>query len=120
MIEKFSGSQGTPQGDGISYMRVIGFPQYLVLVFKRFNKTEYKMEKDSSEVVYNGSLEIENRKYRLEAQVCHSGEYEGGKFFSFVSFKERWFLAEDLNVKEVLKKDMLLGQPYIQLYKLVG
>ena len=46
------------QGDGVSYMRVMGFPEYLVLVFKRFNKTEYKMEKDSSEVVYNGSLEI--------------------------------------------------------------
>jgi hypothetical protein len=29
-------------------------------------------------------------------------------------------MAEDLTVKEVLKKDMLLGQPYIQLYKYVG
>ncbi len=28
-------------------------------------------------------------------------------------------MAEDLTVKEVLKKDMLLGQPYIQLYKYV-
>jgi ubiquitin C-terminal hydrolase len=77
------------------------------------------MEKDSSEVIYNGSLEIENHKYRLEGQVCHSGEWEGGKFFSYVSFKDRWFMAEDLTIKEVLKKDMLLGQPYIQLYKKV-
>ena len=28
-------------------------------------------------------------------------------------------MAEDLTVKEVLKKDMLLAQPYIQLYKYV-
>lgn len=67
-------------------MRVIGFPEYLILIFKRFTKTEYKMEKDSSEVIYNGSLEIESRKYKLEAQICHSGEYDGGKFFSYVSF----------------------------------
>ncbi len=58
MIEKFSGAKGVTEGDGMSYMRVIGFPEYLVLVFKRFSKTEYKMEKDSSEVIYNGSLEI--------------------------------------------------------------
>jgi ubiquitin C-terminal hydrolase len=55
----------------------------------------------------------------LEGQVCHAGEWEGGKFLSYVSFKDRWFMAEDLTVKEVLKKDMLLGQPYIQLYKYV-
>lgn len=44
------------------------------------------MEKDSSEVIYNGNLEIEDRKYKLESQICHSGEYEGGKFFTYVSF----------------------------------
>lgn len=56
MVEKFSGTKGVIEADGISYMRIIGFPSYLLLVFKRFTKTEYKMEKDSSEVIYNGNL----------------------------------------------------------------
>ncbi len=99
MVEKFSGTKGVAQGEGISYMKVTGFPEYLVLVFKRFAKTEYKVEKDSSEVVYNGSLEIQNHKYKLEGQVCHAGEWEGGKFFSYVAFRDRWFMAEDLSVK---------------------
>lgn len=29
-------------------------------------------------------------------------------------------MTEDLNVKEVLKKDMLLGQPYVQVYKYIN
>jgi hypothetical protein len=39
-------------------MKITHFPKYLVIVFKRFYSNDYSIEKDSSQVLYSGYLEI--------------------------------------------------------------
>jgi hypothetical protein len=47
-MERYSGGKGVSEDEGLTFMKITNFPRYLNLVFKRFNKTEYKMEKDAS------------------------------------------------------------------------
>jgi len=39
-------------------MKITQFPKYLIVVFKRFYNNDYKVEKDTSQVLYSGYLDI--------------------------------------------------------------
>ena len=69
--------------------------------------------------MYSGILDIEGHRYKLLGQICHQGTHENGSYKAFVSHSGKWFEAEDLHINEVLKKQMLLGEPYLQLYEKV-
>jgi U4/U6.U5 tri-snRNP-associated protein 2 len=118
LMEYYLGKRGKIQGEGLLFMKITHFPKYLLIVFKRFYSNDYTVEKNCSQVLYSGQLEIEQHKYRLIGQICHQGPAEGGSFRAAVCHADRWFEVEDLLVTEVLKKQMLLGEPYIQLYEL--
>ena len=63
-------------------------------------------------------MDIEGHKYKLIAQICHQGTAENGSYKSAMLYGDKWYEAEDLVIQEVLKKQMLLGEPYIQIYEL--
>jgi ubiquitin C-terminal hydrolase len=120
MLSYYLGQKGKIQGEGLRFMRITSFPRFLVLVFKRFYSNDYTIEKDTSQVIYSGNLEIEGQKYRLISQICHQGKHETGSYKCSVLMGEKWFEAEDLLINEVLKKQMLLGEPYIQMYEKIN
>lgn len=53
-------------------------------------------------------------------QICHQGSAEKGSYKAAVRHGEKWYEAEDLLIAEVLKKQMLLGEPYLQIYEKVS
>lgn len=57
-MQYYLGTKGKIQGEGLVYMKITRFPKYLVIVFKRFYSNDYSVEKDSSQVLYSGYLEI--------------------------------------------------------------
>lgn len=58
LIAYYLGQKGKIQGEGLIYMKITNFPKYLLVVFKRFYSNDYSIEKDSSQVLYSGHLDI--------------------------------------------------------------
>lgn len=55
-MEYYLGKKGKTQGEGLLYVLITEFPQFLIIVFKRFTFNDYKIEKNTSQVIYSGSL----------------------------------------------------------------
>lgn len=77
MLEKYTGKQPEKHEKGLRYAKIIDFPAYLVLIFKRFASNGYTVEKDNSCLLYKAEMIIESdgKKglYKLNSQICHSG-----------------------------------------------
>ena len=58
MLQYYLGQKGKIQGEGLLYALITTFPRYLVIAFKRFTTNDYNVEKNTSQVVYSGNLEI--------------------------------------------------------------
>jgi ubiquitin C-terminal hydrolase len=86
MMQYYLGEKGRVQGEGLLYVKITEFPRYLAIVFKRFSANDYNVEKNSSQVLYSGCLEIEGLVYRLVGQVCHQGNSESGSYKAAVCF----------------------------------
>jgi len=91
MMQYYLGVKGRVQGEGLLYVKITEFPRFLIIVFKRFTSNDYNVEKNSSQVLYSGFLEIEGHPYRLVAQVCHQGSPEAGNYKAAVNFGEKWY-----------------------------
>lgn len=96
----------------------------MIILFKRFSNNGYSIEKDNSQLIYSSKLTLasNNNKayYNLVNQIGHTGDYETGKYKTLTFFDQakKWFEIEDLDVREVIEKQVLLVQPYMQMYRL--
>ena len=66
-------------------MLITEFPRYLIIVFKRFASNDYTIEKNTTQVVYSGILDIQGHRYKLIGQVCHEGTHEKGSYKAAVN-----------------------------------
>ncbi len=78
------------------YALITEFPKYLIIAFKRFTSNDYNVEKNTSQVIYSGTLEIEGHKYKLVGQICYQGTAEKGSYKAAVQHGDKWYEAEDL------------------------
>jgi ubiquitin C-terminal hydrolase len=93
MLQYYLGQKGKIQGEGLLYALITTFPRYLVIAFKRFTTNDYNVEKNTSQVVYSGNLEIEGHRYRLLGQICHQGNAETGSYKAAVQHGGKWYEA---------------------------
>lgn len=68
-----------------------------MLIFKRFTNNGFSVEKDNSCLLFKIEIVIESdgKKgvYGLQGQVCHTGEYETGRYKAIVYMEDanKWF-----------------------------
>lgn len=57
-MEKYTGKKGEKHPKGLRYAKIVEFPDYLVLCFKRFKNNGYLIEKDATHLLYRDQLVI--------------------------------------------------------------
>lgn len=93
LMAYYLGQKGKIQGEGLQYVLITEFPRYLIIVFKRFTSNDYNIEKNTTQVIYSGNLEVEGHQYKLVGQICHQGTAEKGSYKAAVHHGDRWFEA---------------------------
>jgi U4/U6.U5 tri-snRNP-associated protein 2 len=102
----------------------------LIIFFKRFEKNQFFVEKNTTIVNFPiNDLSFEdicldstkNRgiKYNLISNIIHDGKFKGGSFRIQVKNKafDKWFDIQDLNVNPIMAQSVLVSESYIHLYE---
>lgn len=90
-------------------------PQILVLQLKRFNGIRTK---NTAEVEFNKTLQVEGKSYTLFAVCNHSGGTGAGHYTAACKKRnETWILCNDSFITDLNKLPHKSSQPYLLFYK---
>ncbi|MCQ2819035.1 MAG: UBP-type zinc finger domain-containing protein, partial [archaeon] len=101
--------------------KVLEYPNYLILVFHRFENNMFFTEKNPTIVNFPiESLEIEGKYYDLCSNVIHDGKPNEGRFRVQVKHKGRneWYEIQDLNVDKIMPESVTVSESYIHFYEI--
>lgn len=122
-----------------SAFRILKLPPYLVLVFKRFVKNEFFVEKNNTLVTFQlndidlSSCKVgvkavdvvskeagKSYKYSVIAQVVHDGKPDSGTYKAQVLQKVsgNWFEIQDLSVIPIESQTVTLSESYMLLLEM--
>jgi ubiquitin C-terminal hydrolase len=91
-------------------------PMVLIIHLKRFENDKITIKKDKRPIDINISelnlekwvhpinknmMKNQNYKYQLQSCCCHIGEYTRGHYFSVLHKDDKWYIANDEQVKEI-------------------
>ncbi|ESN98068.1 hypothetical protein HELRODRAFT_185871 [Helobdella robusta] len=139
VLMKFNGVNSkevkTYKDSTLKRYEITKLPRYLILFFKRFNRTTFILEKNPTivnfpikGVDFSELLTPEIRAkckstiYDLVANVVHDGEATSGKGSYRVHIlhkgNDKWYELQDLHVVDILPQMITLTESYIQIYEL--
>lgn len=77
-------------------------PKSLFIHFNRFSVTKHGIRKDKSNIEITPILSFGNeKKYRLNSIICHSGNHEGGHYYTISYINKKWFEFNDSHVYQI-------------------
>uniref|UniRef100_A0A1I7XMK7 Ubiquitin carboxyl-terminal hydrolase 39 n=1 Tax=Heterorhabditis bacteriophora TaxID=37862 RepID=A0A1I7XMK7_HETBA len=137
LLQKFNGTTEkeykTYNENIMKRFELLRLPEYLIITYKRFQKNQWFVEKNSTIVnfpISNVDLfecltedvrsEHKYTTYDLVANVVHEGKPDSGNYrIQLVhTGSQKWFELEDLHVKEILPQMIVLAESYIQIWRL--
>jgi ubiquitin C-terminal hydrolase len=106
--------------NALIYRTILRLPKYLIIVLKRYNNQNIKINK---EINMPFEYIFLNKKYQLRGFVYHSGSTHGGHYIyygnrSINSSNDEWYLYNDNNVSKINQNQIesSLKYGYIYLY----
>ncbi|VDN56204.1 unnamed protein product, partial [Dracunculus medinensis] len=112
---------------------LVRLPFYLIIMYKRFHKNQWFIEKNPTIVnfpisnvdLYDCIAKSEREKhkfttYDLVSNIVHDGPPENGSYRIQILHNgtQKWYELEDLHVKEILPQMITLAESYIQIWRL--
>ena len=127
LLNKFSGNKfiEDPIKDQRRKYKILTYPKYLILVFKRFENNMFFIEKNptivnfASERLSFGDMN-NTHTYNLIANVIHDGKPNHGTFRVQVLNKasSEWYEIQDLTVDKIMPQSVTVSESYIHFYEL--
>ncbi|CAJ0563850.1 unnamed protein product, partial [Mesorhabditis spiculigera] len=137
LLAKFNGATEkeykTYKDNFIKRFEILELPNYLIIVYQRFKKNQFFVEKNPTIVnfpisnidLYDALADEAKPKhkyttYDLVANIVHDGKPSEGRNRVQIHHKGtgKWFEMEDLHVKDILPQMITLAESYIQIWKL--
>ena len=125
LLNKFSGNKfiEDPVKDQRRKYKILTYPKYLILVFKRFENNMFFIEKNPTIVNFTTEHltfgDIKDHSYNLIANVIHDGKPNQGSFRVQVLNKasKEWFEIQDLTVDKIMSQSVTVSESYIHFYE---
>ena len=103
------------------------FPQYLIITLKRFKYTAYYKQKINSLIKFPlTNLDLNSHAcqylqyhslYDLYASINHSGNLNGGHYYSVINHNNTWIKYNDMNTSKTTSLEN--NNVYILIYKMI-
>lgn len=126
LLQKFNGEKFTddPIKSQKKRYKILSFPKYLILVFKRFENNMFFTEKNPTIVNFtteNLTFSENNIRYDLMSNIIHDGKPNQGTFRIQIRHKGRneWYEIQDLNVEKIVSQSVIVSESYIHFYEKV-
>jgi U4/U6.U5 tri-snRNP-associated protein 2 len=126
LLTKFSGNKfiEDPVKDQRRKYKILSYPKYLILVFKRFENNMFFIEKNptivnfATERLVFGDMRGDHA-YDLIANVIHDGKPNSGSFRVQVLNKAsgEWYEIQDLSVDKIMPQSVTVSESYIHFYE---
>ena len=104
---------------------VSSWPQYLFIVFKKYNNESKKIETEINIPIIWKIKNLHKNKvvlniYKLKGVVIHVGNTHFGHYFTVLLREDKYYICDDMSVDEIEEKEAteLIKNAYICLYEL--
>jgi ubiquitin C-terminal hydrolase len=95
-------------------------PDILIISLKRFSEN---MKKNNKNLIIPEIIELNNysinkkraKKYKLLSVSCHVGSMYGGHYISICKKNDKWYIIDDIDIREIKDPDM--GTGYLYFYQ---